>query len=379
MDLSPEDALRLNVLLVNDIQAVRIDESTMTVYGLTASGQEARVKLNPNQRDDPYLRGVRELLSGHVLGSPRGYPVFLQRWTRMGQTRDMRLEQLLLLGEPEAVVAVVNAPGLTSELARRAWWAMPVVDNARRMLERDCVAEGVMGTVLAEYLADHLPFEEEPALMVESVRLMLRPGLLSAERRLRLWQAGRRRAAYLLGFLQALPDNLPEPLREREDWAALEPRIQSLVVSGNPYGICLAKVLTGPGQTWLKVAEEILRRAPNQDVVNSWLDTVANYFSLLRPQLPEEELVTLLAESERLWSTPETVEVVAGLTELRATVPELAEEVRAMLCLARLSYAVVRPIFSRTTAIGTLMQRKLEPVTRLLMEQLAVLRRGQRN
>jgi len=44
------------------------------------------------------------MLSSHVLGSPGGYPVFLQRWTRMGQTRDTQLDKLLLLGEPEAVV-----------------------------------------------------------------------------------------------------------------------------------------------------------------------------------------------------------------------------------------------------------------------------------
>ena len=45
----------------------------------------------------------------------------------MGQARDDSLAQLLLLGEPEAVVAAVHAPGLTDELAARAWWAMPNV------------------------------------------------------------------------------------------------------------------------------------------------------------------------------------------------------------------------------------------------------------
>jgi hypothetical protein len=53
----------------------------------------------------------------------------------MGQMRDESLEQLLMLGEPEAVVAAVGSPGLTEELARRAWWAMEDAENARRMLE----------------------------------------------------------------------------------------------------------------------------------------------------------------------------------------------------------------------------------------------------
>ena len=116
MELSSEDSLRLNVLLANPLQAVRIDESSMTVHALSDQG-EASVKLNPRGRDDQYLKKVRELLSSQVLGSPGGYPVFLRRWTRMGQARDNSLEQLLLLGEPEAVVAAVSAQGLTDELA----------------------------------------------------------------------------------------------------------------------------------------------------------------------------------------------------------------------------------------------------------------------
>src|SRR3989304_4323449 len=119
MQLSSEDLLRLNVLLANDVEAIRIDEQNMTVHGL-ARGNEARVPLNPTCRPEKYLRLVREMLSSHVLGSPGGYPVFLQRWTRMGQARETRLDKLLLLGEPEAVTAVAGAPGLGGGLARAA-------------------------------------------------------------------------------------------------------------------------------------------------------------------------------------------------------------------------------------------------------------------
>ena len=84
MELSAEDALRLNVLLANQLQAVRIDESSMRVHALSDAG-EASVSLNPRGRDDQYLKKVRELLSSQILGSPGGYPVFLRRWTRMGQ------------------------------------------------------------------------------------------------------------------------------------------------------------------------------------------------------------------------------------------------------------------------------------------------------
>ena len=160
LELSSEDSLRLNVLLAQKPQAVRIDESRMTLYALTEKG-EASVVLNPDCRDDQYLRRVRELLSMHALGSPGGYPVYITRWTRMGQEREIEtLHKLLLLGEPEAVVAVAHAPGLTAELAGLAWWAMPEAENARQLLAQKQVAsqqqEGQTGLAneLAVFLID---------------------------------------------------------------------------------------------------------------------------------------------------------------------------------------------------------------------------------
>ena len=86
MQLSQEDSLRLNVLLNQTLHAVRIDEGKMIVYGLTERG-EAKIQLNPNCKEEVYIRRVKEMISSHVLGSPGGYPVFLKRWTRMGQQR----------------------------------------------------------------------------------------------------------------------------------------------------------------------------------------------------------------------------------------------------------------------------------------------------
>ena len=54
MELSNEDNQRLNVLLAQDLKAIRINEGTMTVYALTDQG-EAKVSLNPTTRDDQSL------------------------------------------------------------------------------------------------------------------------------------------------------------------------------------------------------------------------------------------------------------------------------------------------------------------------------------
>ena len=215
MDLSAEDNLRLNVLLAQNLQAVRIDESKMVVVALTDKG-EAKVPLNPNCKDEKYIKQVKAVLSTHVMGSPGGYPVFLKRWTRMGQARDESLAQLLMLGEEEAVVAAVHAAGLTDELAERAWWAMPTAENARRMLEKEAVVKGKTGPVLAEFLVEFLPFEEEQRAMIESVRLVLQPGLISEEEKQKLWKRARTKRSLYVGFMHTVPEELPEEAEPHE-------------------------------------------------------------------------------------------------------------------------------------------------------------------
>lgn len=228
MDLSPEDSLRLNVLLTQGLQAVRFDESRMIVFALTERG-EAKVELHSIGRVDQYIRNVKSLLSSHSLGSPGGYPVYLKRWTRMGQAKDDSLDQLLLLGEEEAVVAVVHAPGITNELARRAWWCMPTSDNARRMLEKDDVIKGDMGKVLAEFLIEHLPFEEDQLAMIDGVRAALQPGLISEELRLSLWEKCKQKNSYYVGFLQALADDLPGDAVAHKDYDRFTVKLSALI------------------------------------------------------------------------------------------------------------------------------------------------------
>ncbi len=371
MELSSEDSFRLNVLLASKPQAIRIDESRMTVHGLVAQG-ESIVRLHPNARPDQYLRRVRELISGHVLGSPGGYPVYLQRWTRMGQMRDESLAQLLLLGEPEAVVAAVCSPGLTDELARRAWWAMEDAENARRMLCSPAIVAGQMGPVLAAYLIDYLPFETESERIMESVRLVLQPGLIQADQREDLWRKSARKQAYLVGFLQALPDALPDPDPPRVRPPGLAAGIESLVETGNECARLLHRVSSGSGQTWLKTVAAVLAKPPSQDVVTTSFDCLRDYFSALRPEGdPNLSMEDLSAEAET-FASPEGPD--AAVVECLAQWPELAREVAAMRILSGLGYGVIRPVLSDPTALGTLMRRKLAPVIDPIQEQIRALR-----
>lgn len=374
MELSAEDSLRLNVLLANPLQAVRIDESAMAVHALSENG-DAVVKLNPRGRDDQYLKKVRELLSSQILGSPGGYPVFLRRWTRMGQVRDNSLEQLLLLGEPEAVVAVVHAQGLDTEIARRAWWAMPDADNARRMLEKDTIVQGSMGPVLADYLIDYLPFETEHRAMIETIRLVLQPGLIAEVAREKLWKSAKRKNSYYVGFLSTLPDELPENSKSHPRWETTRQQLQALVDAGNPVARQLCRCMSASGQAYLSTAEIVVNKPNNQDVVVELLQALQGYFSTVCPNNdPQADMETIMDDARVLCEVPPVCETTTAVQEVLAINPDLKPEIEAMLVLAMTAEPVVNPIFSRTDAIGSVMRKKLEPVTRPILRQFSRLR-----
>ena len=371
-ELTSEDALRLNVLLAGELQAIRIDEANMTVLALSPRG-EAAVKLHPVGRSDQYLRRVRELLAGHAIGSPGGYPVYIQRWTRMGQARDKGLDRLLLLGEPEAVVSVAYSNGLTDELARCAWWAMPTADNARRMLERECVVQAPIGKTLADYLIEHLPFENEPHVIMDTVRIVLQPGLADAAAQQRLWKKAAYDNAYYIGFLERMPDDLPEPHAPRDDWEVQRGKLTALSTQGNPYACQLEKLLSGPGLAFLRTSEEVLRHPENQDVIIALLNSVATYFSAVRPGAGNciHSVEAALTHAKAICTNNEQP---VEIQELLKTVPELAGEIRAMIALACMKAEVATPVLALTTASGTLMRKKLEPVINPILQLFATLR-----
>jgi hypothetical protein len=349
-ELSPEDELRLNVLFNTELKAVRIDESNMTLWALTPQG-EASVPLKPNERSDRYLKRVREMLSGHALGSPGGYPVHLTRWTRQSQAglSTQHLAQLLLIAEEEAVVAVVHSPALTDELAKYAWWCMPTIENARLMLMRDVVSRGNMGRTLAEFLVDHLAFlHEDDVGILDTVAVMLHSGVLTDAERLSIWKRGSSRNSYYVPFLELQPGNLPNPRDGRGDHGSVP------VLAGNPYSVMLAKALSGQGQTFLATTAHILDRPEIQEVVNHTLNAMARWCAPLRH-------ADAIKRSE-------------AREALLKLAPQFESDCAALDALAGVDADTVRPIFLKTTAIGSLMRRKIQDIVTPLLDSIAILR-----
>ncbi len=373
MELSQEDAFCLNVLLATGVQAVRIDTSSMTVYALTDKG-EAKVQLHPNTRDDPYLKLVKQTLAEHALDSPEGYPVYLRRWTRMGQMRDENLAPLLKIGEPEAVVAVVHAPGLTDEIARRAWWAMPTIENARRMLEKEAVARGEMGPILAEFLVEHLPFEENVVAIMDTVRALLWFDLVNEAAEKKLWARGKQHGAYFIGFLEQRADRLPNPRPARGDYAAAHARLAPLIAAGNEYARQLDRVLSGPGQTFLAATEEAMQRPGTHEIVSALLNCYGAYFEPIR--LTEDKARSMEEISAKAEQWAGSGDAPEDLKRLLAAVPELREDIVAMLTLAGVDQWAAYTILRRTTAVNALLRTKLAPVFEPIVERMRVLRQA---
>ena len=354
-ELSPEDELRLNVLFTTELKAVRIDESNMTLWAKTPQG-EASVPLKPNDRADRYLKRVREQLCGHALGSPGGYPVHLTRWTRQGQTglSARHLTQLLLIAEEEAVVAVVHSPALTDEIAQYAWWCMSTIENARLMLMRDVVSKGSMGRILAEFLVEHLAFlHEDDVGILDTVAVMIYSGVLTEAERVAIWRRGNHRNAYYVPFLELCPDTLPQTKPARADFEMQRAILSTL--PNNAYATLLTKALSDQGQTFLYATAIILDRPEVQEVVNHCLQALSHWCAPLRDtDAPQRE---------------------GARATLLNVAPQLAAECAALDALAAVNADSVRAIFLRTTAIGSLMRRKIEPIVTPLLAQIGVMRK----
>ncbi len=368
MQLSSEDQLRLNVLVAQPLQAVRIDESRMCVHVLSEKG-DASVQLNPTCKDEKYVRLVRQFLSTHYLGSPGGYPVYLKRWTRMGQARDDSLEKLLLVGEPEAVAAVVHASGLTDELARRAWWSSATAENARRMLEKKSVVKGLMGQELAKFLIEFLPFEEHQKAIIDSVRLVLQPGLITEELREEIWKRGKRKNVYYIGFLQQTPDDLPIKVDSHNSWEEISKNIRSEVEENNKIAKLFCQILSPAGQAYLQITELVLNKPNDQDAVAAILNSIGQYFNKFENELPTwRDIQALIEYTEQYHQEHREIQRLLVLDQ--SILPQL----KAIFNLSMINETLVDPIFGMTDAIGSVMRKKIEPVITPIVENIKLLR-----
>ncbi|MDH5229721.1 MAG: hypothetical protein OEZ58_04660 [Gammaproteobacteria bacterium] len=347
MSISNQDRLKLNVLLRQNVKAIRIDESNMQVHACMEKG-ESKFPLNPTCPDHKYLRLVRELLSAHVTGSPGGYPVFIKRWTRMEQSKSTNLGSLLLLGEPEAVIAVANSPALSIEVAELVWWSLQSVEVAQMMLNNATIRASALGRELAKFLFEFLPFESEPQVIIDSLKLIVKPGLLEENDLQNLWRRGQRKAIFCIGFLNQFEQPLPDTQSDHFLLNYVEAIDSSNNETMNAYLAQLQRICQAQGQQFLAVLKRSLEKYTSQEEIVEIIAIMDKYFHL-KEILDEANLIYLIEKFSEQKNQPEFVSrfeaMLAALNELN-----------------KVEDALLIPVLSHTDAMGSVLRQKLEDV-----------------
>ena len=105
------------------------------------------------------------------------------------------------------------------------------------------------------------------------------------------------------------------------------------------------------------------------------LKSLQRYFSEVCPNSDSAACMeTIVADAEALLDVPAHCPTTTAVQEVLAATPECRADVKAMLTLSWVGESLVNPIFARSDAIGSLMRKKIEPVTTRVQEQLDQLR-----
>lgn len=358
MTFSDADSLRLQVLIRQPVRAIRINESSLQLDALLPQ-DSLTILLQPNTRPERYLQQVRDFLSEHLLGLPGGYPRQLSRWTRLGATTHS-VDKLLLLGDPEAAVAVACTPGISLAQAEAAWWSLQTAEVARNLLDQPIVRYTRLSAELAGFLLEHLPFEETPLFVAQTLRLCLDCGILDREQRYSLWQRAGRRNPYYCGFLLADPGWIPDSREDHPEWPAQSEAFASL--ADNPYAALLSFLLQSRGQKWLSALMQAVRKPTDPDVVIEvfrHLDHTTERYGLATPKLPIEQVDTA---AQHLFDCDEP----PVRTWRERLLPSLQEPARSMLRLLHIGEQTLNPIMGGQQYTGTVLRKHLSPVSTLI-------------
>jgi hypothetical protein len=246
------------------------------------------------------------------------------------------------------------------------------MEMARWMLEKDPVIQGHMGKVLADFLIEHLPFEESPDARMHTIRLVLYGKLTDEATTAKLWRMAKGVPYYFIGFLEFMPENLPDDQSARADFAEAEMLLKPLVESGNAFAERFLSLLSANGQTWLKAVSEVLAKPATSLVVYALLDAVGRYFHSTGHSINSETLEEVFPQAKSL--VKDEVEPPDVLAELLKAAPQFSRSIQAMLALSALTSKLADPWLLRSTAVGALMRRKIDPMVKPIQFELDVLR-----
>lgn len=221
-----------------------------------------------------------------------------------------------------------------------------------------------MGTELAHFLVEFLPFEESSRAMMSSVQLILQAELISTKTRADIWQRAKRRNAFYLGFIRQGTQALPAEQPCHPEYELCQ---QLLAQQDDPCLQILHTMFSSAGQTLLEIIGIVLRKPNDQDVAvelfNSIGDTFNSELALPRHWRSIEELIECVEK---------TIQAERFSSIIRQWPPAYAY-IYAILYLAMLSETLLDPIFGVTDSIGSVMRKRIKHLTDPILEQLSAI------
>ena len=187
-----------------------------------------------------------------------------------------------------------------------------------------------------------------------------------------------RKNALRVGFLTAPPEALPKSAPAVPLDGDLH-HLKDLSRTGNPWARILLNGFSEPGQTWIRTAMAVLKKPATQGVVWKLLGAIGDHFSITDhgqdPNTadtngPENEptFERLRENTRRQLQTPQE-----PLLELLNALPDDRRTIEALLILAQVDGELVTPIFARSSAVGSVMRKQIEPVVTPILAQLDTL------
>jgi hypothetical protein len=118
----------------------------------------------------------------------------------------------------------------------------------------------------------------------------------------------------------------------------------------------------------------VIAKPPNQEIVSAGFDLLRGYFSALRPDGDPQLTIDALLADGRVFAGLEGEAPSREVQRVLERLPGAAPDLTAMRVLSGTGYALIRPLLPDPTTLGSLMRRKMTPVTEPLQAQVAQLR-----
>jgi hypothetical protein len=154
-------------------------------------------------------------------------------------------------------------------------------------------------------------------------------------------------------------------------------QLQPLLQADNPIAAQLNRLLDENGQNYLQTIEKAIDKIADQDVTVALLTALQRYF---RPTWPADYAI----EYHR---APEDIDLIAANLMQANSLPflqpvmslakddaRLEQKIAALLKLSLVGETLVDPIFSQTDAVGSVMRKRLRPVTDWILDNVNVLK-----